>query len=169
MSIPEETPVNTEVALRNYATVRVLEKRLADVKGKARAYLQEHMVPGSRLVATLPDGSQVATVSRPADSEAKLQVTDMREFVAWLQTHEPMLADKVIMVPTLPEWVVAHGNLESLVEDNEGELPPGVGFTTPRASTPRCTMSQKQEDAFLAGVSELRAVAGLLEAGNDYE
>lgn len=156
---------NTLVALRNMATVRVLKRRLDSREKQAKAYLDAAMAPGERRVALLDDGTEVGTVTRTRDGEPQLVVQDMVGFVEWLRTHEPHLAAKVTMVPVLPDWVVASGNLESLVADNDGELPPGVGFSKPRSGYPRCSVSTAQEDAFVGAVAELRSAVGLLEAG----
>lgn len=126
------------------------------------------MEPGSKMTAYV-DGMEVATISRSkvTAGEPKLTVIDERRLVAWLQTHEPVWYEANIQ-PRLPEWV-GERELETFIEHNDGELPPGVGVVETAAKGGALTvrMTPAQEDNYTQLFTRMVEATKLITDGGE--
>ena len=124
--------------LRDAAAAAWVSKKAGALKKQATEALKDHMVEGDRSYATY-DGERIGTIS-VTTGEPRWEVADPSALLRWARTHKPEAVQE-----TLAPWFTTHANLEGVIQETGGEIPPGVELTTP---SPRVTVrvSEKQGD-----------------------
>lgn len=132
-----------DLALRE-AALKTLADAIADQLKTVKAEMQEQMeATGARtLEAALPDGTKVATISRPT-SKAKAAVVDQDAFLAWAREHSPANVETKLVTAVRPAYttallaeMTAAGSAE-IADKETGEiaLVPGVDIVAGRATS----------------------------------
>lgn len=136
MSLSELAQTEAVLAALHKAT----GDQLKDVRADVQKALEE--TGASRVDATLPDGTKVATVSRSTPT-AKATVTDEDKLLAWVREHAPgEIVSRVVTeirpayLASLLAQMTAAGAAE-VADQATGELHgvPGVEMLTPRSTT----------------------------------
>ena len=151
MSLPELAQAEAVLA----ALHKAIGDRLKSVKAEVQQQLDE--TGASRVDATLPDGTKVATISRSA-STPKATVVDDDKLLAWVREHAPGEVVSRVVTEIRPAYlasllaqITAAGAAE-VPDSSTGEVldVPGVELAAPRTTTHSVRHTKGGTDAISA-------------------
>lgn len=162
--VPRASRKNTEHALRTLALIKLLQTRIRAAEKAAKNYLATRAIleVGDKKNVTDDQGESIATVSMSKGrTRGGLTVTDPFALADWcdqrgIQHHgQPSI--------TFPAWFTAAANLQALVNQHGGQLPPGLSDYTEEGD-PVVTTRQTtaQEDALLSNFTPAVQIAEAL-------
>lgn len=131
-----------------FITFDQFEKAIKSGKAAAKAALGEELNPGDRVAVTLPSGKRIGKVTM-TDPKTKnvYSVTDEAAFIAWVSEH---YTSAVEFKPVIQPWFMGEGNLEAVIKNNGGEVPPGLTVTEKTGNPyPRAALTVDDRIAFL--------------------
>lgn len=147
------------------ALVKRVEDAVRDEKTRVYTRLRETLTPGDRMHATLPDGTDIGTISysRPAPGPGDWAITDEGAYARWLSDTHPDATEVKIVVR---DWAKGPAQINAYVEEHLGEVPPGVAWAEGRARTPSIStsLSKAQREALEVAIADATLdVRALLE------
>lgn len=159
----EITPENTQYALEVVSAYSYIKNSMETLRRDSIDYLNEVMEPGDSKKAKAPDGTEIATVSKPMPTEKQtIQVTDVTKFVAWCEKHG---VEYAMAEPQLADWVTTKENLNAILDANGGELPDGMDIDiTESQRRPSVRQSAKQRTNMARAVQPSQ-IMGILTEG----
>lgn len=132
-----------DLAIRE-AALKTLADAVLDELKTVKAEMQEQLeaTGASRVDATLPDGTKVATISKPSP-KAKAEVVDEDLFLKWAREHSPANVTTRLVTEVRPAYITAllaeltAAGTAEVADKDTGEVAEvaGVAIGTPRATT----------------------------------
>ena len=154
-----------------YAAATALEKQAKELKGALQPMIFERMDPRQDENAML-NGNAIASLKKVnGGAKDTYKVNDPVKYAAWLDRVGAQLdgrrATTQIRYPK--DECCEPDYLTMLVEQNEGQLPPGVARVKPRAGSIRVTFAPGVMDRLFGGDLTKPFTRLLIEGGNDHE
>ena len=160
---PEPEHIEEEDALTAAMRVLAVEKMLTTemraAKSAARQVATDEITPGERRMATLTDGTPIATITLTKPSiRGGWEITDPIALDLWCQEKGIDTGAKHVL--TFPGWFTAQANLQAIIDQHGGEVPPGIADgAVETAPSLRVNQTQAQREALQRAVP---TVDGLL-------
>ncbi|OZG68213.1 hypothetical protein [Bifidobacterium eulemuris] len=160
---PEDTRSRSEI-LAELAAGTAIERRAKELNKANKEKLADMLDPGETVNAMIGNkvGAKVTLTRGSAGGGYK--VKDEMAYGVWLANHGR--ENDVYAVPMPTEPAKKKGYIDSLVQENGGELPDGVELYTGSLPTVKVTMD-KQVEAEMWERSELPEANVLLTAGGE--
>ncbi|MFE9391631.1 hypothetical protein [Streptomyces sp. NPDC006784] len=141
------------------AALKTLGDAVKDQLAEVREQMQTHLddTGASRVDATLPDGTKVATVSR-SESKPKAVVIDEATLLAWVREHAPDEITSRVVTEIRPAYMTAllarltAAGAAEVPDEETGEIRevPGVEMRTSRVTTHTVRAAKGGAEAIVA-------------------
>lgn len=122
------------------AWAQILHKRAKTLETQAKKHLENELSAGDPENAMIGDAIAAEISITKGTSKPKLTVKDTDKFVEFLTQAGRTDALETVVTPR--EFAFHTGWLEALVEENAGELPPGVDFGRVSPPTVRVSLTR---------------------------
>ena len=155
-NLPEQTPENTEAAMRALAISRYLSTLLRNAETQAKAYLAAYELrPKDRRTVALDDGSDIGTISMVQGRRGAPKITDPVALAAWLDERSVHHGGTLTM--QFPDWFTHRQNLEGLLERFAGEIPDGLEIGEDGAPYVTCRQTGEQAETLRNSLGSVSA------------